>query len=156
MPGAMAEDVSYATKIQNRAGGLDLVIASGGQLSILPGASFVQQLVIKTANYTVTAAESGATFLADAADIVFTLPSTVAGLRYRFILSANGLSVGTGLSLSPAAVDAVFGNGLTNVDNKDLINSGASDRIGDAVEIVGDGRDGWYIQSLVGTWAKEA
>lgn len=67
-----------------------------------------------------------------------------------------GCPRGAGLSISPAAADAIHGNGLTSVDNKDLINTGATDREGDMVELVADGVDGWFIVSVNGTWAKEA
>lgn len=105
---------------------------------------------IKTANYTCTEADSGKTFIANAADLVFTLPSTVSGLRYEFICAA--VSAGTGLSISPAAADAIN----EGTDNKDLINSGATDVLGDAVTVVGDGSTGWYTVSKIGTWAAEA
>lgn len=113
-----------------------------------------QQFVTKAANYTLTAQDSGKVFLASAADVVFTLPSTENGLFYTII---NGvLSSGVGIAYSPAAADRIIGPGLTGVDNKDLINSGATDVVGDTAIIVGDGSDGWWITSLMGTWAKEA
>lgn len=110
----------------------------------------------KSANYTVTAADSYTYFIATAADVVFTLPATAAGLTYRFSLANAGLSGGTGLSVSPAAADQIAGNGFTLADNKDAINTGATDRAGDFLEIVGDGADGWYITGVIGIWAREA
>ena len=109
-----------------------------------------------TVNTVLTAADSNKVFLVGAADLVITLPSTAAGIRYTFILQNAGLSSGTGLSLSPAALDFVTGIGLTATDNKDLILSGASDRAGDSVTIAADGVDGWYVVAHEGTWAKEA
>lgn len=103
-----------------------------------------------------TAAQSGTVIIVTAADQTFTLPSTSAGIEYTFILAAGGLSTGTGLSISPAAADAIHGGGLTSVDNKDLILAGSGDAEGDTVTLVGDGVDGWYITSVVGTWSKEA
>jgi hypothetical protein len=73
---------------------------------------------------------------------------------YTFIVKT--LSSTTGFSVSPAAADAIHGGGLTSVDDKDLINTAASDAEGDTVTIIGDGVDGWWITSIVGTWAKEA
>lgn len=107
-------------------------------------------LSIKTANYTVTAADSGTVFVANAADIVFTLPSTAAGLEYTFVCAA--VSSGTGLSVSPAAADNIN----EGTDNKDLINSGATDVLGDSVTVIGDGSLGWYTTSKIGTWAAES
>lgn len=113
-------------------------------------------LLVKTASFTVTKEQSGTTFLCDAADLVATLPATEAGLHYRFLLGTAGLSAGTGLQISPAAADAINGNGLTSVDDKDLILGGAADREGDMVELIADGVDGWFICALSGTWTKQA
>lgn len=107
-------------------------------------------------NVTLTALQSGSLFRVTAANAVVTLPATAAGLRYSFVLAAAGLSAAAGLALSPAAADKIMGNGFTAADNKDAILAGASDREGDAITLVGDGVDGWYIESLTGTWAREA
>ena len=109
----------------------------------------VVSVVEKGADYTVTTADSGTVFIATAADVVFALPATMVGLTYTFINAT--LSVGTGMSVSPAAVDSIN----EGTDNKDLINSGASDAIGDSVTIVADGTNGWYTTAKVGTWASE-
>jgi hypothetical protein len=104
---------------------------------------------------TLTAAQSGQKFVG-VVDAVFTLPAAAAGTKgvwYEF--ECGALSVGTGLSISPAAADHIRGNGLTSVDDKDLINSGATDRLGDRARIYCDGVDGWVIEEVVGTWAKE-
>ena len=93
-------------------------------------------------------------------DAVFTLPSAVVapvGTWYEF--ECGALSSGVGLSISPNSADAVIGNGLSAVNNKDLINSGASDRLGDSVRIHNTGVAGtgaWVIDAIIGTWAKEA
>jgi hypothetical protein len=105
----------------------------------------------------VTAADSGTVFIAGAADIVFTLPATIAGLRYGFVIATAGLSSGTGLSISPAAADKIMGNGFTSQDNKDAICAGSGDREGDQIRIFGDGVDGWYFDGpALGTWTREA
>lgn len=138
--------------------GGELEIKSGGILTLASGSKQVHQLQSKAANYTVLATESGATFTTSAADVVFTLPSTAAGLVYRFI--TGSLSAGTGLSVSPAAADKIMGSigsvAITSADNKDLINTGATDVLGDSLTIMGDGADGWYIIHGTGVWAREA
>lgn len=111
---------------------------------------------LAAATQTLTAAQSGQKFVG-AVDAVFTLPAAAAGTKgvwYEF--ECGALSSGTGLSISPAAADHIRGNGLTSVDNKDLINSGATDRLGDMVRLYCDGVDGWVIEAVIGTWAKEA
>ena len=34
--------------------------------------------------------------------------------------------------------------------------AGSGDRAGDAITLVGDGVDGWYITGLTGTWTRQA
>ena len=108
----------------------------------------------KTASFTATAAQSGTTFVADSTtSVIVTLPATAKGLRYTLVVGQ--LTTVTGHSFSPAAADKIMGNGFTAADDKDAICTAASDRIGDAITLVGDGVDGWYITSVVGTWARE-
>ena len=115
-----------------------------------------RRVVLAAATQTLTAAQSGQKFVG-AVDAVFTLPAAAAatkGVWYEF--ETGAVSAGVGLSISPAAADHIRGNGLTEVDNKDLINSGVSDRKGDSVRLYCDGVDGWVIDAVIGTWAKEA
>lgn len=107
-----------------------------------------------TANTTLTAADNGTVILANAVDLVVTLPSTILGFTVTFITQTA--SATTGLSISPAAADKIQGKGITSVDNKDRINSAASDAVGDLLTIVGDGTDGWWVTDERGTWAQEA
>ena len=108
----------------------------------------------KSANYTMVEADSGYITYIDTDAVVITLPATVVGYCYTFVNKgvANGA---VGFSISPAAVDYITGIGLTKVDDKDLINTKATAKIGDKVTIVGDGVNGWYIVEANGTWAKE-
>lgn len=113
---------------------------------------------LAAASQTLTPKQSGIHFVG-AVDAVFTLPPSTAktkGVEYEF--SCGALSTGVGLSISPDAADAIGGNGLGVVLDKDLINTAASDRLGDYVKIVGTGVAGataWRIVSIIGTWAKE-
>lgn len=145
-------DATYTPGVYRKIGGGEFVVASGGVLTFEAGSKLVVPVVSKSAAYAVTAAESGTIFLSEAVDLVFTLPSTAAGLTYTFI--CHTVSATTGLSISPAAADAI--HYTTSVDNKDLINTAASDVEGDMVTIVGDGVDGWWVTAVKGTWAKEA
>lgn len=127
-------------------------VAIGG----VAAATVKRTVNLAAATQTLTAAQSAQKFVG-AVDSVFTLPAASAatkGVWYEF--ECGALSAGTGLSISPAAADHIRGNGLTSVDNKDLINSGASDRLGDMARVYCDGVDGWVIEAVVGTWAKEA
>ena len=151
------------------------VTASVAEINVLDGpvagaASASKAVVLGTANeisgirrkvnlaaatQTLTAAMSGEKFVG-AVDAVFTLPAAAAGTKgvwYEF--ECGAVSAGTGLSISPNASDHIRGNGLTSTDDKDLINSGATDRLGDSVRLYCDGAEGWVIEEIIGTWAKE-
>lgn len=122
-------------------------------------AAGVRTVNLAAATQALTAAQSGQKFVG-AVDAVFTLPAAAAatkGVTYEF--ECGALSTGTGLSISPAAADAIAGNGLTAVLDKDLINTGATDRIGDMVRIYCSGVAGagaWIIEAIIGAFAKEA
>jgi hypothetical protein len=108
----------------------------------------------KSANATLSAADSGMVTYVDTDGVVLTLPSTAAGITYTIVNA--GADGAVGISISPAAADKIQGVGLTAADDKDLINTKATAKKGDAVTLVGDGADGWFIQSMHGTWAREA
>lgn len=117
--------------------------------------NFKRTVEIKTAAYTLTAADSGKIFLANAAaSVVFTLPSTVLGLQFT-IVCMTATSSGAGTSFSPAAADKIMGNAFTAADDKDAQNTAATDVVGDTMTVVGDGVDGWYITNVIGIWARE-
>lgn len=132
-----------------------LTVKEGG---LITGGRRVVNLAAAT--QTLTAKQTGQKFVG-AVDAVFTLPAAAGanmkGVWYEF--ECGALSSGTGLSISPAAADAIGGNGLTVTVDKDLINSGATDRLGDMVRIYCTGVTGataWRIEQIVGTWAKES
>jgi hypothetical protein len=117
-------------------------------------AGFRAPVEFKTGDFTLTAADSGKTFIVTGTDKVATLPPTDDGLRFTFIVGAA--SATTGLQISPNSVDKIMTNGITPADDKDYINTAATDAVGDMVTVVGDGLDGWYVTNKVGTWARQA
>lgn len=141
-----------AEKMRVKSGGV-IELEAGGEL--LNSGSVVKNAEAVAANFTLTRADSGKVYLVNTADLVITLPATVAGLKYTFTVEAAALSVSTGLSISPNALDMIMGNGFAGTDNKDAINTGASDAEGDLLTLVGDGVLGWYITEILGTWALE-
>jgi len=119
------------------------------------GANAGRKTEIITADRTVAAADNNTTFIADAVDLTITLPAVATvGANFRVEACVATLSLTTGLLISPAAADAIHGGGLTSVDDEDLKNTAATDAEGDMVALVSDGVDGWFITSIVGTWAK--
>lgn len=130
---------------------------AGTQLKKFQGGSGLAfPFLTKGANFSCPREESGSTYMVTAANLVASLPATEKGLIFTFVLAAAGLSAGTGLGVSPVALDKMMGNGFTSLDNKDAQLPGASDREGDSITVEGDGVDGWYITSVVGTWTREA
>jgi len=105
---------------------------------------------VTSAAVTLTDDDSGTVYRVNVADCVFTLPSSEAGLVYHFVIDT--VSSGTGCSLSPAAADNINGG----TDNKDLINTAATDVKGDSVTVVADGSEGWLTLGMHGVWAAEA
>ena len=108
----------------------------------------------KTANFTLTEQDSGQVFEIGAADVVATLPA-LSGLQnyvyYTFIVTT--LSTTTGFSISPAAADSI-NNGT---DDKDLINTAATDAVGDSVTVYSDSNGvTWLAVIHAGTFAAEA
>ena len=123
----------------------------GTAYQLKPGRTF-------SASGSVLASDSGTVMLVTGVDLVISLPATQAGFLFSFILLSAALSAGTGLSISPVAADNIYGNGLTAVDNKDVILAGAGDRAGDNITLYGDGLSagGYNILNVNGTWTKEA
>lgn len=148
-------DLYFYDKAENEVFRVDgtnrkLLVAQGATLG------HARTVNLAAATQTLTAAQSGEKFVG-AVDAVFTLPAAAAATKgVWFEFECGAVSAGIGLSISPAAADHIRGNGLTSTDDKDLINSGATDRLGDMVQIYCDGLDGWVIERIIGTWAKEA
>mgnify|MGYP003405372054 CR=1 FL=1 len=97
--------------------------------------------------------------------IVVTLPSTVVG--YDFTIrnggdAASGAPVGAGadgsanVTVSPAALDLIAGMQVTAADDKDFVNTKATAKVGDELQLVGNGTTGWNVVGVRGIWAKEA
>lgn len=101
--------------------------------------------------------ERDVTVVATAVDLVISLPPAGSGTKGNTVRVVAGIaSTVTGLSLSPAASDKIQGTGITAADDKDLINTAATDAVGDCLEVVCDGVDGWWITGKIGTWARQA
>jgi hypothetical protein len=121
----------------------------GSAIELKPGRTI-------TANATLSAADSGRIVYVGAADLVVSIPATVSGYVFALTLLPAGLSAGLGLSVSPVALDSIYGNGFTVADDKDAILSGTGDRAGDNIVLIGDGGLGYNIQSFIGTWTRQA
>ena len=108
----------------------------------------------KTSNTTLTAADSGKTFVSATDGVVFTLPAIATGEVYKFV---NAAEDGTNtLTISPNASDGIQYAGSAT-DDKDLINTKATSRQGDFVVIASlDSTANWSVTSVRGVFAKES
>lgn len=107
---------------------------------------------------TLDGSDDGVTLVANnaAATVVATLPkTTVVGAGFVCTLIAGVLpGAGAGTTLTPNAADKFQGNGFNAKGaGATLVNSAASDAVGDLVTVVSDGAGIWYVISKVGTWA---
>ena len=107
-----------------------------------------------SSNKNLNAEDTGKLMEADTDDVVFTLPSTVAGITYHIRnIAADGAAK---VSISPAAIDLIAGPDIAGADDKDLINTKATAKRGDYVVLVGNGAAGWHVVDISGTWAAES
>ena len=110
----------------------------------------------KDSNYTVVIAngDSGKTFLSNTKDVVFTLPGIAVGNVYTFI--NTGADGQNNLTISPDANHGIlYVGGL--VDDKDLINTQATSKVGDYVKIAAlNSTAHWTVVEAQGVWAKES
>ena len=115
-----------------------------------------------TANRTLTAEDSGKTFLVGTDALTITLPSTIKGFKATFI---NSGSAGNNIiTIAPVSADGIAGtitlasSVVTRVGtvNTALVNTKATSTKGNAVTLVGTGVTGtgaYYITSSTGIWA---
>ena len=110
----------------------------------------------KDSNYTVVInnGDSGKTFLSNTKDVVFTLPSIAIGNVYTFV--NTGADGQNNLTISPATLDGIlYLSSLT--DNKDIINTQGTSKVGDYVTIASlNSTVFWTVVDSQGVWAKEA
>ena len=108
-----------------------------------------------SANTTLDATHTGKLLWVDTDAVTITLPAIATGLDGVMIV--NGGSFGTiAVTLSPNASDMILGPDITGADNKDLINTKATAKRGDFVALGGNDADGYAVQAMSGTWAREA
>ena len=109
----------------------------------------------KDSNYTVVInnGDSGKTLLSNTKDVVFTLPSIAVGNVYTFV--NTGADGQNNLTISPDSIDGIlYLGGL--VDNKDLINTASTSKVGDYVTIASlNSTAFWTVVDAQGVWAKE-
>ncbi len=108
-----------------------------------------------SADKTLDAEDTGKLFWVDTDAKIITLPAIASGLDGCAVVNGGAFGA-VAVNLSPAAADMILGPDITGADNKDLINTKATARRGDFVIIGGNDADGYAVQAMRGTWAREA
>ncbi len=108
-----------------------------------------------SANKTLDAQDTGKLFWVDTDAFVITLPAIADGLGGCVVVNGGAFGA-VAVTLSPAAADMILGPDITGADNKDLINTKATARRGDLVQLDLGDADGYVVTSMRGTWAREA
>ena len=109
----------------------------------------------KDSSYTVViSTDSGKTFLSNTTDVVFTLPAIAVGNVFTFY--NTGADGQNNLTISPVSIDGIlYAGSLT--DNKDLINTQATSKVGDYVTLASlNSTAHWTVVDVQGVWAKES
>lgn len=96
--------------------------------------------------------------ICDAADLVVTLPTAnLATKGRRVCVVTESLSGGTGTSVAVQSTDLIQGKGITSpAAGKGAVNTGATDALGDLIEVESNGENVWQVVNVLGTWAREA
>lgn len=125
----------------------------------------VRTAVSVVANKTLALTDCGIVQLVQKDAITITLLATIAGAN--FIIMNGGVpktsgTAGSGddgsvlVTIAPNASDQIAGNGFTAADNKAILNTKATSKVGDFVKLIADATNGWVIEDIVGIWARQA
>jgi len=109
----------------------------------------------KDSSYTVViSTDSGKTFLSNTTDVAFTLPAIAIGNVFTFVNTAG--DGGNNLTVSPDGDDGILYLGSLT-DNKDVINTASTSKVGDYVTIASlNSTAHWTVVDVQGVWAKES
>lgn len=121
-----------------------------------PWAAYTVREAITTTK-TFAAIDAGKLFAVTSAadDAALTLPAIATGLDGFVVLAVSAFGT-TKIKIDPNASDMILGPDITGADNKDLILTKATQRRGDFVILGGNDADGYAVQAMRGTWAREA
>jgi hypothetical protein len=111
-----------------------------------------------TKNKALSASDSGIVQNVTADAVVVNLPAvspTTVGLTYTI---RNGARKDGEIlvTVRPNPSDQIIGNGFTPADNKDVVNPKSTSKAGDEITVVSNGKAGWFVSNVVGTWARQA
>lgn len=119
-----------------------------------------------TANKTLALVDAGYVQNVIADGITVTLPATTAAASFTVrnggaLVNASGPAGARSgksvlVTIAPNSADQIAGNNFTATDNKAALNTKATSGIGDELQLVGDGTNGWIIRNIKGIWARAA
>lgn len=116
----------------------------------LGGFGYNQSLAISASTKTLDDTDCGLVQNITATTCTITLPSTVVGYSYIIRVGVAGATI----TVAPASVDKIAGNGFTATDNKAAI--ATTQPVGSYITLVGDGVNGWMVTGIRGTWTRQA
>jgi hypothetical protein len=105
-------------------------------------------------NLTLDAQDSGKLLVVTVDAKAITLPAVEGMSNIRIM---NGGAFGAvAVTVSPNANDMVENVNVAGVDDKDIVNTKATARRGDYIDLDYSDANGWVVTRTVGTWAKQA
>lgn len=108
-----------------------------------------------TGTKTFDAEDCGKLFWCTGDAAALTLPAIATGLSGLAIVSGGAFG-SQATTIDPNAVDMILGPDITAADNKDLVNTKATQRRGDYVVLIAGDADGYMVTEMRGIWAREA
>jgi hypothetical protein len=108
-----------------------------------------------SSNKTLDAEDTGKLFWVDTDAFTITLPAIATGLGGCVVVNGGAFGA-VAVTLSPNASDMILGPDITGADDKDLINTKATARRGDLVQLDLGDADGYVVTAMRGTWARQA
>jgi hypothetical protein len=126
--------MSYQPKVYRKQGGDELVVASGGQITVESGGAIKSAVETVITTNVILASESGKTFFLDlAAGFTSTLPAPAAGLEYSFIVKTAPTGAAYVIATDGGANIIVI---TVNELETDTTEDGPSDDDADTVNLV--------------------
>ena len=108
-----------------------------------------------TGTKTFDAEDCGKLFWCTGDGTALTLPAIATGLSGLAIVSGGAFG-SQATTIDPNAADLILAPDITAADNKDLINTKATQRRGDYVVLIAGDADGYMVTEMRGIWAREA
>lgn len=125
-----------------------------------------------TENKALVAADAGIVQNVIADAITVTLPTSAGATAGAYFIVRNGgvpasssVGMGTGadasvlVTLAPVAADGISGLAFTAATNKAALNTKATSKVGDEIQVVGSGLTSaaaWFVTRVKGTWSRAA